>query len=213
MESEKELHCVLRPFKITCDCKQFKGVVAKDLKMLKEKSMKSLGFEGSSDNIEIALEEDGTIIDDDEYFATLVGNTRLLIKQNEINVPIDCIDNLDTTDGITELSEPYNIPANITFPDSLKTKLSSKNSYESVIAFVTMPNDELEYLLECDSSVLMNELNVELDVVLVYKDNASRELLRRDELTQATQLLNLFQKAREASAATHVKRKREEVDG
>ena len=194
-----------RPFKIAKVDKKFKGIVARNLNELKAKSIKSLRIEANCDNVEITLAEDGTIIDDDDYLNTLGENTKLIIKGFDEETD-DIEEDLDVTDGGMEQSGDQNVPSINLLPLSLKNKLSSKNISECVIAFVTMSNEELDFFLDIDLNLLMKELNLDEDVARVHIDNATKELLRRQELSDATQLINLFQKAKEKSDNTKRKR-------
>ena len=59
------------------------GVAASTLKDLKEKAAAKFGIEPTS-KLRIVLEEDGTEIEDEDYFATLPGQTAFVVlKQGQ----------------------------------------------------------------------------------------------------------------------------------
>ena len=70
---------VKRPFKITDRLRQLrKGIVAKSLKDLIEKSIDKLGYDEKK-AVYVVLEDDGTEVDDEEYFQSLPDNTSLML--------------------------------------------------------------------------------------------------------------------------------------
>ncbi|KAJ8951471.1 hypothetical protein NQ318_000165 [Aromia moschata] len=72
-----------KPFKITNVTREVKkGVVATSLEDLTSKVLEKLNIEGE---ITVVLEDDGTEIDDEEYFATLDPNTSLMVLTTEQN--------------------------------------------------------------------------------------------------------------------------------
>jgi len=197
-----------RPFKIAKQHGQFKGIVAKNLKQLKEKSIVSLGLE-IDDDIEISLHEDGTVIDEEDYFATLTENTKLIITVLKLELDA-ASDVLDVTDGPGQLSvKETEVSSAHLLPVHIKNKLYSKDLSECIIAFVTMSTEELHFFLNCDINVLMEELRLGRDITRLYIDNASKELVRREELAKATDLIKLYEKAKEKSLLSgDAKRKR-----
>ena len=65
-----------------------KGIVAKSLKDLMKKSVEKLGYDERQE-VYLVLEEDGTEIDDEEYFQSLADNTMLmLLHQQDLWSPV-----------------------------------------------------------------------------------------------------------------------------
>lgn len=194
-----------RPFKVALKDRKFKGIVAVNLKDLKLKSQKSLGLDSQLENINVLLSEDDTWIDDEEYFATLPDNTKLIIQDLNSEKEIDVVD------AANEQSESQEIMMSSTnkhLSDVLRSKLTSSNMVDCITSFLTMSNEELESLLSCDADTLSLELDCDKDVCEVYIDNANKELLRRQELTEAKQLLTMFERAKKFDATDGVKRKK-----
>ena len=74
---------VKRPFKVTDRLRQIrKGIVAKSLKDLTKKAMDKLGYDDRQE-VYLVLEEDGTEVDDEEYFQSLPDNTRLMLLHHQ----------------------------------------------------------------------------------------------------------------------------------
>ena len=72
-----------KPIKVTNAGRTFKkGIVVDNYKQFVEEKVPEL-FNCESDQIRIVLDEDGTEIDDDDYFQTLQPNTILMILQND----------------------------------------------------------------------------------------------------------------------------------
>ena len=69
---------VKRPYKVTDRMRQIrKGIVASSLKDLRQKAMEKFGY--ADEDVYLVLEEDGTELDDEEYFQSLPDNTRLML--------------------------------------------------------------------------------------------------------------------------------------
>ena len=69
-----------KPFKVCRPDRKLKGVVASSLIELKHKACKSLEIDlNLANNIRTLLEEDGTEIDDEEYFDFLPSQTKIMI--------------------------------------------------------------------------------------------------------------------------------------
>ena len=70
---------VKRPYKVTDRLRQIrKGIVAKSLIDLRQKAMEKFGY-AEDQEVYLVLEEDGTELDDEEYFQSLPDNTRLML--------------------------------------------------------------------------------------------------------------------------------------
>ena len=70
---------VMRPYKVTDRLRQIrKGIAATSLIELKQKAMEKFGC-ADDQEVYLVLEEDGTELEDEEYFQTLPDNTRLML--------------------------------------------------------------------------------------------------------------------------------------
>eukprot|EP00091_Calanus_sinicus_P020265 TRINITY_DN5441_c0_g1_i1.p1 TRINITY_DN5441_c0_g1~~TRINITY_DN5441_c0_g1_i1.p1 ORF type:complete len:142 (-),score=41.00 TRINITY_DN5441_c0_g1_i1:60-485(-) len=79
LEMVAKQEVVKRPFKVTDRLRQIrKGIVAKSLKDLIRKALDKLNYADGCE-VYLVLEEDGTEVDDEEYFQSLPDNTRLML--------------------------------------------------------------------------------------------------------------------------------------
>ena len=62
--------------------------------------------------------------------------------------------------------------------------------------FVSLGDEELEKVIALDTSKACQELGKTKEEVLLYQESCERELSRRSELRDATELLKLYQKAK-----------------
>ena len=70
---------VKRPYKVTDRLRQIrKGIVANSLNDLRQKAMEKFGYVDDQE-VYLVLEEDGTELDDEEYFQSLPDNSRLML--------------------------------------------------------------------------------------------------------------------------------------
>ena len=70
---------VKRPYKVTDRLRQIrKGIVANSLNDLRQKAMEKFGYVEDQE-VYLVLEEDGTELDDEEYFQSLPDNSRLML--------------------------------------------------------------------------------------------------------------------------------------
>lgn len=71
-----------RPFRVSnCDRSRRKGVVAGTLKELIEKAIETLFI--TSNVVTLVLEEDGTVVDTEEFFQSLDGNTQFVLLEGQ----------------------------------------------------------------------------------------------------------------------------------
>ena len=68
-----------KPFKVSGPVRRFKGVVAGSLSELKAKAVRSLELTESAGKLSVFLDEDGTEIDDEDYFQFLPEQSKLLL--------------------------------------------------------------------------------------------------------------------------------------
>ncbi|XP_066930479.1 DNA fragmentation factor subunit alpha-like [Clytia hemisphaerica] len=189
-----EVSYIRRPYKISKNGQRFKGIVAANLAELKEKSIQSLQFEEPAESVEIFLAEDDTLVDDQDYFATIPENTKLLVKLNSIDTS-----DLDHTDGpshheVSESQEFSSRPCEI--PRDLANKITQLGPSGSVLGILSMSNSELETLIGLPLNIFVEELNFDLDIARVFLDSAGKELTRRSDLNDATNLLKLYDRAK-----------------
>ncbi len=67
-----------KPFKIRCSDSRFKGVVARSLAELKQIACEK--FRMNLNEVKVYLHEDGTEVDDDEYFQFLPPQSKFVVS-------------------------------------------------------------------------------------------------------------------------------------
>lgn len=187
IEIKMEVSYRSRPYKISKTDKEFKGIVAANLSDLKVKAIHSLGLDVDSDEVDIFLAEDDTLVDNQEYFATIPENTKLIIKANEEK---------DQVDGL-EVSESQEIEhSTYSLSEGIRLKMSNFRSSHCIVALLRLSDEELEEIANSSFETLERDLSLDEDVARVCIDSAGKELLRRRELSDATELLSMYHKAK-----------------
>lgn len=107
-----------RPYKVwSCDRQTRKAVVVTTLQDLKQRGGERLGYSGSAD-VTVVLEIDGTEVEDENYFQTLVKDTIfLLLRPNEKWLPpgVEALraehrgDNVDGSERIAFSKDPVEL--------------------------------------------------------------------------------------------------------
>ena len=186
-----------RPYKISHCGRLFKGIVAANLSELKAKSLESLQIEDSLDDIDVFLAEDETLVDDQDYFATIPENTKLLIKKTTNSTGLDSVDG-PAGHEISESQEFSN--QSTTIPDDIILKVKQLGSTNSLMSVLSMSNNELDILSSLSLNVFVEELGFDLDIARVFLDTVMKELTRRNDLDDATNLLKLYDRAKSSMA-------------
>jgi CIDE-N domain. len=190
-----EVSYITRPYKVATINKKFKGIVAANLVELKEKSVESLDIQFESlVDIHVYLAEDDTLVDDQDYFATIPENTKLIIRNSKA-----VLEELDVVDAPAGFEVSESLEFSNTFrgiSSDLGNKLSKLDSTQSIMNILCMTNDELEEIVNIPESILVEELGFESNVAGVLVDSASKELVRRNDLNDATNLLKLYERAK-----------------
>lgn len=181
-----------RPYKISNCGKQFKGVVAANLSELKDKSIRSFQLETVSDHVNVYLAEDETLVDDQDYFATIPENTKLLIKEKSLETSLDSVDGVHH-----EVSESQEFSSHSgVISEDIVIKLKQLGPTNSIMGVLSMSNSELEVLSNLSLPVLIEELGFDSGVARVFQDTVGKELMRRNDLEDATNLLKLYDRAK-----------------
>ncbi|ESO88849.1 hypothetical protein LOTGIDRAFT_234417 [Lottia gigantea] len=176
-----------RPFKIwTHDRKLKKSVTATTLDELLEKSKKKLDLD-NKDDIKVVLEEDGTEIDDEDYFSFVASNSTLMIltKDQQWNKPSKISTDNDETDygsGLTDRSK--------------QLILGLQKDLSRIIAF---SNEDLENIISADSNDLCHLLQETECYVKALQEACQRHLDERQLSTEAIDLLRLYHQSRKNS--------------
>jgi len=189
-----EVSYLRRPFKIAKDDKNFKGVVACNLKDLKEKSLTSLNLSSTVDHLNVYLCEDNTLIDDEDYFSFCAADTKFIVRENCGERENDQVDGIQT-DGMLERSESLERPRRGHISQDVYRKLKSMDISNSIMVFSSLSYEDLDFISDLNPTDLAKELDISEDIADIYVDYSIKELSKRTQISDATQLLHLFKKS------------------
>eukprot|EP00794_Sanderia_malayensis_P015439 gene15439-17015_t len=180
-----------KPYKIRCFRGRFKGIVVSSLNELKLKACEKLELRPSED-IRVCLHEDGTEIDEEEYFQFLPQQTKFIVSTATDRFSAEMDDDMSSLERSE--SQVVNardvVDAGMILEPRLKARLSMDPTF-----FVSLSDEELEKVISLDPEKASIELKKTQDEVLVYQEFCEHELKRRSDLRDATELLKLYKKA------------------
>ncbi|KAJ8981599.1 hypothetical protein NQ317_011878 [Molorchus minor] len=186
---EEAINQTGKPFKITNVTRETKkGIVATSLEDLTSKVLEKLNIEG---DITVVLEEDGTEIDDEEYFATLDANTSLMVlTTDQIWLPPapPCRLNTDQVDDANGGQELV----------GLVGKLKHNLCHVSLLG-----GAELEMLSDMDPESLVDITFPDKIFLEQLKEASGRFLCEKRQAQDAMDLLRLYQEKEAESGGTN----------
>ncbi|XP_013416677.1 DNA fragmentation factor subunit alpha [Lingula anatina] len=181
-----------------------KGVAASNLDELIEKGKEKLGIPDDS-KVKVVLEEDGTEVEDNDYFLCLKDNTTfLLLKPGEkwTKVRDPSPDETDFGREIYKVDTDSATSSGITFTiQRLKDRLQ-----EDPEAFFLLSNEELQDIVDLDPHELARILQDSTSNVETLQETCQRYLDDRIKTSEAMELLKLYQRASESSGDNDVAR-------
>ncbi|XP_070560639.1 DNA fragmentation factor subunit alpha-like isoform X2 [Ptychodera flava] len=195
-----------KPFKVWNSTRDIrKSLVAKDFDELKEKGKSKLGL-STSEDVTIVLEEDGTEVDEEEYFKLLPSNTVFIVLQRgqrwkEVSASSGpAFDELDNSrDGesgrLTEVDsgEPAANP---------KLREIARRLQRDIGTIITLSNVELQMIAECDTNTLATLVDNAEEFASTLQNACQRYLDDRQSATEAVELLKLYHRARKSKDNT-----------
>uniref|UniRef100_A0A4W3H8Z2 CIDE-N domain-containing protein n=1 Tax=Callorhinchus milii TaxID=7868 RepID=A0A4W3H8Z2_CALMI len=148
----------------------------------------------------VVLEEDGTIVDDEDYFLCQPKNTMFMILRSDeewvaVNVVApklelslgaqrdDAADSLYSEDQLDSAEHSSN------------WRLLARQLQENLARIITMSESELQALIEAPPAELAKELKETLKGVEELQDTLQQSLDKREQQRQAKELLELYLKA------------------
>ncbi|RUS86283.1 hypothetical protein EGW08_005975 [Elysia chlorotica] len=158
-----------------------------------------LGFEESLGKLRVVLEEDGTEVDDEEYFSFIPPNsTLILLREGECwaVMPPESA-GIDETDHGAATSQSKHEDTAAALASDLKKDLSR---------IITFSNDQLQQLVDADTHNLAQHIGESDRFAGSIQSACQRHLDERDEATETAVLLRLYHKAQQG-ATPGVKRK------
>uniref|UniRef100_A0A8C5PMR9 CIDE-N domain-containing protein n=1 Tax=Leptobrachium leishanense TaxID=445787 RepID=A0A8C5PMR9_9ANUR len=173
---------------------------------------KHLQFDSEKDQITLVLAEDGTIVEDEDYFLCLPPKTKFMVltgnkKWAALNggtawMAQESVEAQDNMDGIGDM----------------KWKALAAQLNENLSNIILMSESELQMLVEVPVKDLAEEVKESAAKVQVLQDTLQRLLDRREEERQSKQLLQLFLQAlmkdetSDTSLMDSVSANRDEID-
>ncbi|XP_062618704.1 DNA fragmentation factor subunit alpha-like [Saccostrea cucullata] len=180
-----------RPFKIWNHERTVKkGTVASSLQDLLRKGKSSLGIP-EPEQVTAVLEEDGTEISDEDYFAFIRHNTTIMLLRNgqkwqpvgaENQFGGDEVDNLEAGSEIS---------------DRMKQLIAGL--HKNITRIITLSNDDLQIIVGMDVPMLANLLQDTENFAKSIQEACQRHLDERNQTSEAMDLLRLYHTARQSS--------------
>lgn len=180
-----------RPFKIwNLDRTIKKGVVASSLQDLIEKGKDKLGLQ-STEDLRVVLADDGTEVDDEDYFVFLPHNSTLMILHKTQTWRPEGA-------GIeTGHDEPDFIGEGVDISE--RTKETIAGLQKNITRIITLSNDDLQLIVDLPVSHLAHLLQDTENYAKTVQEACQRHLDERSQTTQALDLLQLYHNARQNS--------------
>ncbi|ERE81950.1 DNA fragmentation factor subunit alpha isoform X2 [Cricetulus griseus] len=168
------------------------GVAASCLEELRSKACEILAIDESLAPVTLVLAEDGTIVDDDDYFLCLPSNTKF--------VALACNEKwtYNNSDGGTAWVSQESFDADET--DSgvgVKWRNVARQLKEDLSSVIRLSEEDLQALIDIPCSELARELCQSCATVQGLQNTLQQVLDQREEARQSKQLLELYLRALE----------------
>ncbi|KAG5864841.1 hypothetical protein JTB14_004471 [Gonioctena quinquepunctata] len=170
-----------KPFKITTSSREIKkGVVAASLQDLTSKVLEKLSIP-EEDKITVVLEDDGTEIDDEEYFGTLDSNTCLMVltegqtwfpRAPPLRLNIDDVDAKGDRDLVDLVGKLKHNMCHVSLLGGADLELLSDMDPESLVDITFPDRIFLDQLKEVSGRYLADKRQAQdaLDLLRVYQE-------------------------------------------
>ncbi|CAD7678278.1 unnamed protein product [Nyctereutes procyonoides] len=168
------------------------GVAASSLEELRRKACDILAIDKSLAPVTLVLAEDGTIVDDDDYFLCLPSNTKFVaLASNEKWT-------YNNSDGGTAWISQESFDVDETDSGAgLKWKNVARQLKEDLSSIILLSEEDLQVLIDVPCSDLAQELCQSCITVQGLQDTLQQVLDQREEARQSKQLLELYLQALE----------------
>ncbi|NXM76258.1 DFFA factor, partial [Serilophus lunatus] len=162
------------------------GVAASCLRELRDKACGVLAIDKAREPITLVLAEDGTIVDDEDYFLCLPPNTKFVALAKDEKWSSKSLDSgtswlsgaVDEVDSAVE-----------------KWKQLARQLKDDLSSIILMSEEDLQALIDVPLSDLAEELAQGETKVQVLQDTLQQVLDKREEERQSKQLLELYLQA------------------
>ncbi|XP_006104981.1 DNA fragmentation factor subunit alpha isoform X1 [Myotis lucifugus] len=168
------------------------GVAASCLEDLRSKAYDILAMDKSLAPITLVLAEDGTIVDDDDYFLCLPSNTKFVaLAGNEKWA-------YNNSDGGTAWLSQESVDVDETDSGAeLKWRNVARQLKEDLSSIVLLSEEDLQVLIDVPCADLAQELGQSCVTVQGLQNTLQQVLDQREEARQSRQLLELYLQALE----------------
>ncbi|XP_008063137.1 DNA fragmentation factor subunit alpha [Carlito syrichta] len=168
------------------------GVAASCLEELRSKACDILAIDKSLTPVTLVLAEDGTIVDDDDYFLCLPSNTKFVALANNEKWAYS------NSDGGTAWLSQESFDVDETDSGAgLKWKNVARQLKEDLSSIVLLSEEDLQVLIDVPCSDLAEELHQSCATVQGLQNTLQQVLDQREEARQSKQLLELYLQALE----------------
>ncbi|XP_040843830.1 DNA fragmentation factor subunit alpha [Ochotona curzoniae] len=168
------------------------GVAASCLEELRSKACDILAIDKALTPVTLVLAEDGTIVDDDDYFLCLPSNTKFVaLASNEKWI-------YSNSDGGTAWISQESFEVDETDSAAeLKWKNVARQLKEDLSSIVLLSEGDLQLLVDVPCAELAQELHQSCAAVQGLQNALQQVLDQREEARQSRQLLQLYLQALE----------------
>ncbi|KAM9687008.1 DNA fragmentation factor subunit alpha isoform 1-T1 [Trichechus inunguis] len=172
--------------------RELHGVAVSCLEELRSKAYDTLAIDKSLAPVTLVLAEDGTIVDDDDYFLCLPSNTKFVaLASNEKWT-------YNNSDGGTAWISQESFDVDETDSGAgLKWKNVARQLKEDLSSIILLSEKDLQVLIDVPCSDLAQELSQSCAAVQGLQNTLQQVLDQREEARQSRQLLELYLRALE----------------
>ncbi|KAM9244007.1 DNA fragmentation factor subunit alpha isoform 2-T2 [Dugong dugon] len=172
--------------------RELHGVAVSCLEELRSKAYDTLAIDKSLAPVTLVLAEDGTIVDDDDYFLCLPSNTKFVaLASNEKWT-------YNNSDGGTAWISQESFDVDETDSGAgLKWKNVARQLKEDLSTIILLSEEDLQVLIDVPCSDLAQELSQSCAAVQGLQNTLQQVLDQREEARQSRQLLELYLRALE----------------
>ncbi|KAM5324154.1 DNA fragmentation factor subunit alpha isoform 2-T2 [Glossophaga mutica] len=182
------------------------GVAASCLEDLKSKAYDVLAIDKSLAPVTLVLAEDGTIVDDDDYFLCLPSNTKFVALAGNEKWAYSSSDG-----GIAWISQESMDVDETDSGAGLRWKNVARQLKEDLSSIVLLSEEDLQVLVDVPCSDLAQELGQSRITVRGLQNTLQQVLDQREEARQSKQLLELYLQALEKEGSVLSKQQEPEA--
>ncbi|OWF41252.1 DNA fragmentation factor subunit alpha-like [Mizuhopecten yessoensis] len=182
-----------RPFRIwSYDRSVKKGIIASSLDELRKKGKEKVGLL-PEEPVQVVLEEDGTEIDDDDYFLFLPQNTTLMLLARDQRWAVE------GKEGRSGQDEPDFMTSNEGQEISERTVELITGLQRDITRLIAFSNNDLQGVIDLSVPALASLLHDTESFAEAVQEACQRHLDERTQTSEAMDLLRLYHTSRQKS--------------